>query len=385
LNLLFIHSSSDLYGSDKSLFRTIKTLSDNGHVCHVILPKAGPLADKLKCIDCRVIIWEIAIIRRQLIRGWGLLHIVFTWFIAEIKIGLLIKENNIQIVHINTTAVINGQISSFFLRRVVLQHVREITIKPVFLARLLASFNGLLSTEILAVSEAVKSHLSDIAPKYKNKITVIANGIKPQPIGKPTMTRSEFSRRYRFPNNTVVIGCVGRLHYWKGQDYLIESISVLGDIGLDYCLLIAGDVYPGYEYYEEKIKNDIIKYNLSKNVKLLGFIENIPAFLNNIDLLVLPSTLPDPLPGVILEAMAAKLPVIATNHGGATEMVIPEKTGLLISKDDPGNFAAALKRLLKNAKLRTLMGEEGYRHYCNKYTIDIYESNISAIFSAYSV
>ena len=60
-------------------------------------------------------------------------------------------------------------------------------------------------------------------------------------------------------------------------------------------------------------------------------IKNIPKLLTNCDIFVLPSILPDPLPVVVLEAMAAKLPVISFNHGGATEMVISDKTGILVT------------------------------------------------------
>jgi glycosyltransferase involved in cell wall biosynthesis len=92
---------------------------------------------------------------------------------------------------------------------------------------------------------------------------------------------------------------------------------------------------------------------------------------------VLPSILSDSFPTVILEAMAAGKPVVATRSGGASEMVLDEETGLLISIGDVEKGAEALDKLIKNVNLRIEMGKAGRNRVLHEYSLKSFEEKIT--------
>jgi glycosyltransferase involved in cell wall biosynthesis len=96
-----------------------------------------------------------------------------------------------------------------------------------------------------------------------------------------------------------------------------------------------------------------------------------------LDIFVLPSVLPDSLPTVILEAMAAGKAVVATHSGGASEMVLEGKTGFLIPIKDQIAGVAALKKLIINPDLRKEMGELGRMRVLETFSVENFEHNIT--------
>ena len=98
--------------------------------------------------------------------------------------------------------------------------------------------------------------------------------------------------------------------------------------------------------------------------------------MNMLDIFVLPSTKPDPFPTVILEAMAAQKPVVATRQGGACESVVHELTGYLVPLQDPHSVANYILTLAKNDSLRNEMGKAGNQRFKLLYSISQFEASI---------
>jgi glycosyltransferase involved in cell wall biosynthesis len=104
--------------------------------------------------------------------------------------------------------------------------------------------------------------------------------------------------------------------------------------------------------------------------------------MKSLDIFVLPSTKPDPFPTVILEAMAAQKPVVATRQGGACESVVHELTGYLVPLQDPATVAAYILALAQNESLRNEMGIAGRQRFQSLYSIENFETNIAAAFES---
>jgi len=100
---------------------------------------------------------------------------------------------------------------------------------------------------------------------------------------------------------------------------------------------------------------------LRRCVEISGYRSDVPDILAASDICVLPSTLPDSFPTVVLEAMAAGKPVVATNWGGSREMVVDGETGYLVPVDDASVMADRLRLLAEYPDLRRQMGEAGQR------------------------
>ncbi len=144
----------------------------------------------------------------------------------------------------------------------------------------------------------------------------------------------------RRETNSILIGTVANLYRNKGLKYLILAAQKLKNKGLDWQFVIIGE---GPE--RSKIENLIKKSNLENNVFLTGFISDAFECLKAFDLFVLPSV-KEGQPWTILEAMAAGVPIVATNIAGIPEMIENEKSGLLVEPTDPEALAAAIEKML---------------------------------------
>jgi glycosyltransferase involved in cell wall biosynthesis len=95
------------------------------------------------------------------------------------------------------------------------------------------------------------------------------------------------------------------------------------------------------------------------------------------DIFVLPSAQPEPFGGVVLEAMAFGLPVIATAIGGSSEQVVPEETGFLIPPADPQSLSAKLRKLCEDRDLRIRLGRAGRQRIATQLSLDHTVNSIS--------
>jgi glycosyltransferase involved in cell wall biosynthesis len=183
------------------------------------------------------------------------------------------------------------------------------------------------------------------------------------------------------PNETWV-GMIGRVQHWKGQHYFLDIIEAYlkqhpSDTSTRF--IIAGDAFPGYENLAIELTLAIERKALHKRVTYLGYRSDIPQLLASLDLLVLPSTSPDPLPTVVLEAMAAGKPVLATAQGGVMEMVLDQETGRFMPIGNANQSAAVLAELLHYKERLKEMGTAGRRRVEKEFSAAAFASNWSKL------
>lgn len=109
--------------------------------------------------------------------------------------------------------------------------------------------------------------------------------------------------------------------------------------------------------------------------------EDIKAALAALDVSVLPSVLPEPFGGVVVESMAMGKPVIGTRTGGTIEQIKDGVTGYLVAPNDPRQLAAALERLLENAQLRARMGENGRERFRKHFEFECFYEKMSTLYN----
>ena len=215
---------------------------------------------------------------------------------------------------------------------------------------------------IVAVSEGVKSDLVKYEHISLEKIQVIYNGIDESKFRvkiDKKKKREEFSIRVY----DKVIGVGVRLSEQKGIKYLIEAVSLTAKPFPSIKLLIIGDgeCRTGLE----KLASDC---GIPDKVIFTGFRSDIPELLQIIDVYALPS-LWEGHPLVLLEAMAAGKPIVATDIPGNRETVSNGHTGLLVPPKDSSALADALRTLLKNEKLRNDIGINGYEKFKERFVV----------------
>lgn len=168
-----------------------------------------------------------------------------------------------------------------------------------------------------------------------------------------------------FKAEGFAIGMIGVLRSWKGHRFFIEAIPEILEKISDAYFYIIGD---GPQY--ENIKKLISEQPFKNRVFMLGYREDIPEVMVSLDLIVHPSYANEGVPQSILQAMAMEKPVIASDTGAIKEVVIHEKTGLLIPTKNPNEIAVKVIEIYKNPKLAAGFGKEGRRLVEESYSMD---------------
>lgn len=368
MNILLLHGSSDLYGASKILLTTVRMLHKRGHRPIVALSENGPLVTRLEEAGAEICFVRLGILRRKYKSIKGIVNRFFVLGRAFLTLKRIIKEKNISLVYSNTTAVLAGAFAAKSTGVKHVWHVHEIIENPGWLYTILGKLLNHYSDTVIVVSVAVQKSWSRYVSAQK--LLLIYNGIPYDAYLQPDHSlRNELG----IDNQTVVIGMIGRVHYWKGQAYFLRIASHLSKQFVNLRFVMIGDAFPGYEYLYDEIKTLIAGENIGDTVTDLGYRTDIPRLLQGFDILVLPSILPDPFPTVVLEAMASAKPVAATAHGGALEMVDEGVTGVHIPVNQPEAAAEIIGRLIKDPSLRKKMGEAGRKKVLTNYSLEAFE------------
>ena len=223
--------------------------------------------------------------------------------------------------------------------------------------------------EVILLSDALRADVAKYVPA--GKIAVCPNGLD-FPEGKEREPR----------NGPLQILFLSNLLVDKGFEDLLDACALLRKEGLSFCCHFVGA--PSAAVSEADFLHCVETRNLADNVVYEGpkyGTDKLEA-LRMADVLVHP-TREDCFPLVILEAMAAGLPVISTREGGIPEEVEDGITGILCGKRDPAALAAALKRLMKDDMLRERMGRAGRERYERHFTAFRFEQRLTEILRSY--
>ena len=212
----------------------------------------------------------------------------------------------------------------------------------------------------------------------RDRIAILHNTVKQfvsPPVEEVTRVRQSFAVATGMP----LLLTVGRLSLEKGHLDLIRSVARLRDMGSPVQLVIAGE---GPE--RRRIERLCQSLAVTSSVVLAGHRENLSHLYAAADMFVLPSYT-EGSPNVVLEAMAAGLPIVATAVGGVPEIIRHESTGLLVKARDPNSIAAAVHRLLGDKELRRSLSTQAKHEsiqfsssaYCDSM-LQLYDSLVNA-------
>ena len=191
--------------------------------------------------------------------------------------------------------------------------------------------------KIITVSNATKDYVLSLGADPK-KIRVLHNGVDVDRFKPVPELREKIRKKLDIPQNAKVVLSVRRLVYKNGIDTLIKCAKTAINDNAQLIFLVVGT---GPDF--EAVKTKVNQMGISERCKLVGFVSDtdLPAYYNAADLFVLPSKSGEGLPLVGLEAMSCGLPVVATNVGGISEVMV-ENCGRLVPPDSPGALAGAV-------------------------------------------
>lgn len=197
---------------------------------------------------------------------------------------------------------------------------------------------------VMTVCDAFAHELVSVNKVPREKIRVQHNPIRPGPRSNPETVKA-LREHWGISDGERVILSVGRLSKEKAQADLILAFQQLCRTRADYKLVIVGD---GPE--RAPLKATAAALRIDKRVVFTGQISDVQPFYATADMVVLPSH-SEGSPNVLLEAMGAEVPVVATAVGGVPEIVEDETSALLVPPDDPPAMANAICRLVKDFEL----------------------------------
>jgi glycosyltransferase involved in cell wall biosynthesis len=402
MHILLLHSSSDNYGASKIFLQTALLLKKNGHLPVVVLSSTGSLSMELEKHGVQVYIINLAILRRKYFNISGLLNRYKKWKAAVPALNDIINTHQIDTIYSNTAAVLIGGYIANQNSIKHIWHLHEIIERPVFMHRFLAYCLRKWSDKIIVVSKAVEANWKDALPTSKSdnlnrdlkpKMYQVYNGILPVSTYEiiPNTHFKNFKQSIGLPDNALVIGMAARIHFWKGQSYFIEIArellkraagkeSTINNYSTSpLYFIIAGDPFPGYEYLQNEMEKLIQQYHLSERLFYIGFVKEMDLFYKSIDVLILPSQQPDPLPTVVLEAMQYSIPVVATAQGGALEMVMENETGIFIPINKFSLAVDEIEKIVAPSVLKSL-GSAGKKRVDSYFSASTFEKNMIAVF-----
>ena len=209
-----------------------------------------------------------------------------------------------------------------------------------------------------------------------DEIHVIYNGVDAKRF-KPENDSSYLREEWNIPENARVIGMMGRVNSWKGQGDFLKAANIVMAKYPDVYTVFVGAAFAGEEWREKELADAIAKSRYKDRIINQGYRIDSEGIYKLYDIFVLPSINPDPLPTVVLEAMATGKPVIGYKHGGVCEMVADGENGLLAEVRNPEDLAAKICQLLDDNELRKIMGKASRKRLLEKFSIESYIENYS--------
>jgi lipopolysaccharide heptosyltransferase II len=227
--------------------------------------------------------------------------------------------------------------------------------------------------KVIVASHVIGRHMIDDFNVADEKIKYIPRGVD--------LDYFTFNPSYLRQRSHFTIAIIGRLTPIKGHIYFLKAISRIIRSIPKVKVFIVGDPSPGKQGYKSQLQLLIRQLGISNYVEFLGRCNNIPDLLANVDVVVLPSTVPEAFGRAIIEAQAVGVAVVASNIGGISEVIDDKETGLLVPAKDVEALAEAMLRLKQDKQLVVNLVQKARQKIERTYslnqmaekTIEVYE------------
>ena len=374
LRVVYLDHVARLSGGELALARLLDALDVDATV---VLAEDGPLVARLRASGATVEVLPLAArvrdLRRNRVRPTGVAVgdlLAVTGYV--VRLARRLRALRPDLVHTNSLkAALYGSVAARLAGVPVVWHVRD-RIAPDYLPRTAtAVVRGLskgLPDAVIANSATTLATLP--RPRRRHRLWRVV----PSPVAEARpSSRSRSGEPLR-------VGMVGRLAPWKGQHVFLEAFALAFPAGPERAVVIGGTLF-GEEAYEASLHRDAVRLGISERVEFRGHRDDVAVELARLDVAVHASITPEPFGQVVVEAMAAGLPVVAAAAGGPAEVVTDGVDGVLVPPGDSESLAAALRRLAGDDDLRTRLGTAG-RARAEAFRPDIVAASVMELYRA---
>ena len=350
----FVNHTAEMGGAECALARLIAAMDQQRWHPVVVFGEEGPAVDMLRARSVEVYVLQM---------GGGLAHVrkeeLHTNFCLRrkqtiaaaryiLKLRQFFKERGVDVVHTNSMkAHVLGGIAAAVARIPLVWRLRD-SLNPACLPKaalqLMRFLARHLPQRVMSASQSVDRDA--FGNTTAEKRGVIYDGVEEAGFENPAPLPS---LKHEGPWR---IGIAGRICPWKGQHVFMEAAAKLLQRGWDIQFEILGGPLFSQEAYQERLQRFATACTLKQNILHAGQVDDVPTRIRQWDILVHASTLPDPSPSVIIEAMAAGVPVVGANAGGVPELLDYGRCGALFEADNPDALCSAIEGLLNSPQHR---------------------------------
>lgn len=348
---VLMNHSAELGGAEFALKRLVSMLDRREWNPIVIFGEEGAAVECIRKLSVETYVLPTGKIlqntRKDALTGAGICSVrrfsntvSYTW-----KLARFLQECAADVVHTNSMkAHVLGGLAAKLAGIPVVWHIRD-TVDPSYMptaaVRLMRGLVRRVPNRVITVSHSVaRSLLGDSAG---TRARVVYDGLEDCAFENCAVPKS--SPRWK-------VGMIGRLCPWKGQHVFIEAAALLHAKGLLADFEILGSPMFGEKKYADGLLRQVHALGLGAHVHFKGFVSDVTRRLRSWDVCVHASTSPDPCPNVILEAMAAGVPVIGSAGGGVPELLDAGRCGELYPMGNSKELAIVLERLLLDGNRR---------------------------------
>src|SRR5258707_9731220 len=382
-NILVVHSNNDLYGGDKILLELLRDMDRSHFTPIVALPKDTQHINRISCeldkIGVEYCFLSLGGLRRRYFPPLGLVRLAKELVSGTRSLLRVIRERDIALVHSNTNAVLAGALAARIAHLPHIWSMHEILVEPVSIRRVLHFLIPRLSTKVVTVSKAVRDHMLKDAPQSASKFQTILGGINLEPFLCAT-GRTRIRKEWAIADDEILVGMAGRVSRWKGQSIFAQAAALVLQEHRNAKFVSVGGVFENETVYIQRFKDEVHSLGIEKSFIISDFRSDMPDVFAAYDILVLPSTLPEPFGLVVIEAMASGKPVVATRPGGPSETVVDGETGFLIDASNPDELARSLNTLIGDPGKCRRMGTAGRKPALEIFGVHRYAREFEALY-----
>lgn len=358
MKILHIVNSLDCGGLENFTIELSKELMRSGDLAYICC------LDKLGNLASNAIESGVSVVNMKIRAGFDLSCIV--------RLRRYIKLNNIDVVHThNKKPLIYGTIAAKLAGVSSIVHTRHGQAPDS-----VPWYIWAMNSKIVTISEDAKIQLIKNNKLKMSQVDVIKNGI---PINKFESIQPADSfvlkEAMGITPKHQVIGIVARLAVEKDHRTLIMAFAEVVKVNANAILIIVGDGPLSLEL--QTLSNE---WSLNQNIKFLGFRQDIAALIATFDIFALSST-SEGMSLTLLEAMAAKKPIVATDVGGNPEVVKNNVTGIIVPPKEPKKMADALSTLLSDAEKSKKFGMNGYYRVKEEFSLEAMTLKYKAMYA----
>ena len=392
--ILFVEMAHGFGGSIVSLYQLVRGLDRSRYEPVVLFYRPNAYVAQFEALDVKVIVLhpdtgepalpsasqsasggrkeEAGRLRTKISSAYSLARQVVP---GTVRLLRVIRREQIDLVHLNDVFISNreGVVAARLAGVPCLSHIRAF--------ERLTRFDRWLTRYVDAyvyISQAIaRSHEEQGMPVDRGR--VIYNALAPEEFDAAA-DRAGARAELGLDASQQVVGLIGRLVAWKGHRVFLSAMASLAQGHPNLRGLIVGDGEMTEPAYQHELEMQAAELGLSERVVFTGYRAGIPALLPALDVLVHCSLRPEPFGRVIIEGMAAGVPVVGAADGAVPEIIEDGRSGLLTPPGDAGALASAIQRLLDDHSLADAVRHAARQRVCELFSVDAHVQQIQAVY-----